>query len=103
MQRVAVVGAGLAGSRVCQELRSQGYDGSITLLGAEEHLPYDRPPLSKDLLFGRIQDTTLPMAWEVLDVDVRTGVGVTGLQPGQLATSAGDVAFDRAVVAVGAT
>lgn len=102
MQRVAVVGAGMAGARVCEELRSQGYDGSIVLVGAEPHLPYDRPPLSKGLLFGRTDDSTLPVAWEDIDVDVRLGVTATRLEPGQLSTSAGLIEFDSVVLALGA-
>ena len=47
---MVIVGAGLAGASAVEELREQGYDGDITLLGAEPHLPYDRPPLSKALL-----------------------------------------------------
>lgn len=47
---VIVVGAGLAGLRTVQALRAQGFEGKITVIGAEPHLPYDRPPLSKRLL-----------------------------------------------------
>ena len=43
---VIVVGASLAGWRAVETLRTDGYEGTITLVGAEEHLPYDRPPLS---------------------------------------------------------
>ncbi|MDD9207652.1 FAD-dependent oxidoreductase, partial [Georgenia sp. 10Sc9-8] len=47
---VLVVGAGLAGLRTAAELRARGFSGNLTVVGAEEHLPYDRPPLSKELL-----------------------------------------------------
>ena len=50
--RVLVVGAGVAGFTVADELRHAGFEGSITLVGAETHLPYDRPPLSKQVLLG---------------------------------------------------
>ncbi len=50
---VIVVGAGLAGWRLVQALRRENYDGAISLVGAEPHLPYDRPPLSKQVLRGR--------------------------------------------------
>lgn len=49
-RRLVVVGASLAGLRAVEGARRAGFDGTVTLLGAEEHLPYDRPPLSKELL-----------------------------------------------------
>ena len=52
MKRVVVVGAGIAGLRAAEALRSAGYDGRLTLVGAEEEEPYDRPPLSKEVLTG---------------------------------------------------
>jgi 3-phenylpropionate/trans-cinnamate dioxygenase ferredoxin reductase subunit len=54
---IAIVGAGLAGARAAQSLRRQGFDGRINLIGAEEHPPYDRPPLSKDVLAGTTSAT----------------------------------------------
>ncbi|MBS4685598.1 FAD-dependent oxidoreductase, partial [Klebsiella pneumoniae] len=51
-QRVLIVGAGHAGGRVAQALRSDGFGGRILLLGAEPHTPYERPALSKELLLG---------------------------------------------------
>lgn len=52
MDRVVVVGAGLAGLRACEGLRSREFDGEIVLIGDEPHAPYDRPPLSKQFLSG---------------------------------------------------
>lgn len=52
LKDIIVVGASLAGLRACEALRHRGFDGRITLVGAEEHLPYDRPPLSKEVLRG---------------------------------------------------
>ena len=49
---IVVVGAGLAGAKAVEELREQGYGGDLTLVGAEHHTPYERPPLSKGLLLG---------------------------------------------------
>ncbi len=96
---VVVVGAGLAGSRAVQELRTQGHTGPVTLLGAEPHLPYDRPPLSKGLLQGVVDDTTLEGE---LDADVRLSTRATGLRPGTVETSDGDLAYDGLVLATGA-
>jgi len=49
---VLVVGASLAGWRAVETLRAEGFDGKISLIGQERHLPYDRPPLSKQVLAG---------------------------------------------------
>lgn len=58
---VAVVGAGLAGVRVCEALRRLGYDAPITLIGEESHPPYTRPPLSKELLRGEVEPQALTL------------------------------------------
>ncbi|QXF83150.1 3-phenylpropionate/trans-cinnamate dioxygenase ferredoxin reductase subunit [Rhodococcus pyridinivorans] len=58
-ERVVVVGAGLAAVRTAEELRRAGYEGELVLVGDETHLPYDRPPLSKEVLRGDRDDTTL--------------------------------------------
>ena len=84
-------------------LRDQGYDGALTLLGAEDEPPYDRPPLSKQLLKGEVDSTTLEADWEVLDVDLRLGVRAIAVADGVLATDQGDVAFERCVLATGAS
>ena len=52
MERITVVGASLAGLRACETLRTDVFGGRITLVGAEDEFPYDRPPLSKKLLAG---------------------------------------------------
>src|SRR5580693_5265985 len=53
MDSVIVVGASLAGWRATEGLRAEGFEGKITLVGEEAHLPYDRPPLSKQILAGK--------------------------------------------------
>ncbi|HEV7183298.1 MAG TPA: FAD-dependent oxidoreductase [Leifsonia sp.] len=63
---VVIAGAGLAGATTATELREQGFDGRILLLGAEEHAPYIRPPLSKEYLKGEAERSTVfvhPQAW----------------------------------------
>jgi 3-phenylpropionate/trans-cinnamate dioxygenase ferredoxin reductase component len=102
VDRVVVVGAGMAGSRSCEELRAQGFEGEIVLFGAEQHLPYDRPPLSKEVLAGDLDDTALEVPWDRLDVDVRLGVAATGLRPGTVETTGGDLPYDGLVLATGA-
>ena len=52
LRRIAIVGASLAGLRAAETLRDRGFDGELTLIGDEPHRPYDRPPLSKQVLQG---------------------------------------------------
>ena len=80
MQTVVVVGASLAGLRATEALRRDGFDGRIVLVGAEPHLPYDRPPLSKQLLAGEweAQELVLRRApYDELELDLRLGVRAT--------------------------
>lgn len=51
-EHVVVLGGGLAGAKTVEALRDQGFTGAVTLLAAETHLPYERPPLSKTYLAG---------------------------------------------------
>ena len=99
---VVVAGAGLAGLRTIEELRGRGYAGRLTLVGAETRLPYDRPPLSKKLLTGEVDDTTLRPDLDALDVQARLGERATGLAGGVLETDRGRYAFDALVLATGA-
>ncbi len=74
---ITIVGASLAGLRAAESLRRGDYDGPITLIGAEPHLPYDRPPLSKQFLSGEWEADRLlltkPDKLEELDLDLRLG------------------------------
>jgi len=101
---VVVVGGGLAAARSCEQLREQGHAGRITLIGAETHLPYDRPPLSKDVLVGELDDTTLRVDYTSLNVTVRAGVRATGLRPTDrvLLTDVGEIPYDGLILATGA-
>jgi NADPH-dependent 2,4-dienoyl-CoA reductase/sulfur reductase-like enzyme len=80
---VVVVGAGVAGWRFVEALRREGYEGAITLAGDETHPPYDRPPLSKQVLSGKWEvDKTLlatPELLEKMEVTLRLGVRATAL------------------------
>jgi 3-phenylpropionate/trans-cinnamate dioxygenase ferredoxin reductase component len=107
-EHVVVAGAGLAGLRTIEELRGRGYAGRVTLVGAETRLPYDRPPLSKKLMIGELDDTTLRPDLEALDVQARLAESAVGLSDGVLATAtaAGDAGrydFDALVLATGAS
>ncbi|HSA52759.1 MAG TPA: FAD-dependent oxidoreductase [Yinghuangia sp.] len=107
MENVLVVGAGMAGLQTVLGLRELGYAGRVALLGAERHRPYDRPPLSKDVLSGKTDDTTFDADWAALDVELLLGRPATGLrlrdraEGGFVDTDAGPVEFDRLVIATG--
>ncbi|MCM3885732.1 NAD(P)/FAD-dependent oxidoreductase [Frankia sp. R82] len=99
MQRIVIVGAGMAGGRAAVELRKRGFEGDVVLVGAETRRPYDRPPLSKAVLVGRTDDTTIPLTLD--GVEVITGRRATGLRPGTVETDAGPLAYDGLVLATG--
>jgi len=102
---VVVVGGGLAAARACAALRRQGFAGRITLLGAEPHPPYDRPPLSKDVLAGKRDSTALPFDVAALRVDACPGEAATGLDLArrEVLTERRRLPFDGLVIATGAT
>ena len=100
--RVVVVGAGLAGLRVVEELRARGFGGAVTLIGAESRPPYDRPPLSKKVMTGELDDSSLRADLESLSVDVRLGETATALTGHVLRTDAAEHEWDALVVATGA-
>ncbi|HEX5116260.1 MAG TPA: FAD-dependent oxidoreductase [Pseudonocardiaceae bacterium] len=80
-----IVGGGLAGAKAAEALREQGFDGRVVLVGAEVHLPYERPPLSKDYLAGRAERTSFDVhdeAWFAdHDVELKLGVEAIGINP----------------------
>jgi len=103
--RIAIVGASLAGLRAAEALREKGFDGSLTVIGDEPHEPYDRPPLSKQVLKGWVpaDHTKLPRLRRV-DADWKLGVAAVGLDRinhvVKLANGA-DVEYDRLLIATG--
>jgi 3-phenylpropionate/trans-cinnamate dioxygenase ferredoxin reductase subunit len=100
--KVVVVGAGLAGLRVVEELRARGFGGAVTLIGAESLPPYDRPPLSKKVMTGELDDSSLRADLESLSVDVRLSETATALTGHVLHTDAAEHEWDALVVATGA-
>ncbi len=107
MKSIAVVGASLAGLSAARALRAQGFDGRLTLIGTEAHRPYDRPPLSKDFLAGRMTEADLALETddEDLAADWRLGVAAAGLDPRErrvLLADGTSVRADGVVVATGA-
>src|SRR5215472_4974774 len=101
-ERIVVVGGGLAGLRTVEELRSAGYAGGLVLIGSESRPPYDRPPLSKQLMVGALDDTTLRAELGSLEADVRLGELATEVGEGVLRTERAEYAFDGLVLATGA-
>ncbi|MGW1776177.1 NAD(P)/FAD-dependent oxidoreductase [Streptomyces sp. NPDC002104] len=101
---VVVVGAGMAGVQTAVALREQGWTGPVTLLGAEPHQPYDRPPLSKAVLLGKAEDSAFDVDFEELGIELRLGVEVTGLRAAdrEVDTEAGPVPYEVLVLATGA-
>ncbi len=112
--RIVVVGASLAGARAVHSVRAAGHDGPLTLIGAEPHLPYDRPPLSKEFLTGDQEPGSLALdpdgAYHDLDVEVMLSTHAVGLDVAArtvaVAPAAGGsaetVPFDGLVIATGA-
>jgi len=79
-----IVGAGLAAAAAAAELRGRGFDGRLVMIGAEEHPPYERPPLSKEYLRGEQNEPVFarPADWyEENDVELRLGTRVASLDP----------------------
>jgi 3-phenylpropionate/trans-cinnamate dioxygenase ferredoxin reductase component len=107
---VVIVGAGLAAATAAETLRAEGFDGPLTMIGAEEHLPYLRPPLSKGYLAGSDGEDALviqPAAWyQEHDVEVRTGVTALRIDREQQVVECSDsrsVPYDRLLIATGAS
>ncbi|GFE19462.1 pyridine nucleotide-disulfide oxidoreductase [Streptomyces glebosus] len=103
--RIVIVGASLTGLRAAEKLREEGFTGSLTLVGEEPQPPYDRPPLSKQVLLGKVPagQTGLPQLRE-LDAQWKLGVRATGLDPIEkrvLLADGAEVPFDRLLIATG--
>jgi 3-phenylpropionate/trans-cinnamate dioxygenase ferredoxin reductase subunit len=108
IERVVIVGAGLAGARAAEALRKDGYDGAITLLGDEADRPYIRPPLSKDYSVARATATrsmcTRPAFYDEQQIDLRSSTKVREIAPGSREVILEDghrLPFDRLLLATG--
>ena len=106
---VVIIGGGLAGAATAAALRKQGYDGRLILLAAEDDLPYERPPLSKDILLGRarFEDAVIhPQEWYAEhEVDLRLATRATSVDTAahQVRLQDGSVVgYDALVLATGA-
>jgi NADPH-dependent 2,4-dienoyl-CoA reductase/sulfur reductase-like enzyme len=109
LRDVVVVGAGVAGFRAAETLRQNGFDGALTIVGAERQAPYHRPPLSKKLLAGEIQRAGIDIAPQFdLDARVLRGASAVGLDDASRTVHLHDdgqdlsLSYDGLVIASGA-
>jgi len=110
LHRIVVVGASLAGLRACETLRQEGFDGEITLIGAEQEVPYDRPPLSKKLLAGDWEPDRIRLRkdedFASLRLTLRLGVRAVALDTTTRTVSLDDastVTYEGLIIATGAS
>jgi 3-phenylpropionate/trans-cinnamate dioxygenase ferredoxin reductase subunit len=107
MSHIIVIGAGQAGSSLVAKLRKDGFEGEITLIGAENTLPYQRPPLSKAYLLGEMELERLFLRPESFYADnnitLRLGTVVTAIDAGAKTLSLGDevIAYDQLALTTG--
>jgi 3-phenylpropionate/trans-cinnamate dioxygenase ferredoxin reductase subunit len=108
-QRIVIVGGGLAGAKAAETLRDEGFDGDLTIVGAERERPYERPPLSKEVLRGEKDRETARVHeqgfYEGADIALRLGEAAAALDPaaGTVALDGGDtLRWDRVLIATGA-
>ncbi|MGZ4515838.1 MAG: NAD(P)/FAD-dependent oxidoreductase [Mycobacterium sp.] len=106
--RFVIIGGGLAGAKAVEALRDSGFDGQITLFAEEEHLPYERPPLSKEYLAGKkaLTDFTVQNSdwYHDHDVDLRLGARVSAFNPAEHAVALPDgttVRYEKLLLATG--
>ena len=110
MSPVVIVGAGHGGVQLAASLRDGGFDGEIVLVDAQEQLPYQRPPLSKQYLTGEISDDDLllrpPNFFASRDIDLRLGTRVTGIARSRRMVQLHDgmeIPYNQLILAQGAT
>jgi 3-phenylpropionate/trans-cinnamate dioxygenase ferredoxin reductase subunit len=104
-----IVGASLTGAKAAEELRSNGFDGRVMLVGAEPERPYERPPLTKDYLRGESERAKAYVHpdgfYEEQEIELVTGVTVTAIDPGASQVTLDDgrrLGYDRLLVTTGA-
>ena len=106
MQRVVVVGAGMGGLRAAEGVRKAGYADQLVLVGAEIHMPYNRPPLSKEVLATEVEHerVAFPLRAALGEVDWRLGLTASRLDLDRRVlhtADGGEVPYDGLVIATG--
>ncbi|WP_027244817.1 NAD(P)/FAD-dependent oxidoreductase [Leisingera daeponensis] len=107
MSHIVVIGAGQAGASLVAKLRKDGFEGEITLIGAEEALPYQRPPLSKAYLLGEMEVERLFLRPESFyaenNITLKLGQRVTAIDPAAKTVSLGDevISYDQLALTTG--
>ncbi|GAA4292033.1 FAD/NAD(P)-binding oxidoreductase [Mycobacterium paraffinicum] len=101
-----IVGGGLAAARTAEQLRRSEYTGRVTIISDEVHVPYDRPPLSKEVLRKEVDDVALkPREWyDENDITLRLGAAATGLDTAAQTVTLADgsvIGYDELVIATG--
>ncbi|MGZ4533271.1 MAG: NAD(P)/FAD-dependent oxidoreductase [Mycobacteriaceae bacterium] len=110
MGTFVIVGAGLAGAKAAEALREQGFDGRLVLLGDEPDAPYERPPLSKDYLQGKVARDSLfvhtPDWYTRNDVELRLSTTATGIAPDSKHITLADgelIEYEKLLLTTGST
>ncbi|WP_264044642.1 NAD(P)/FAD-dependent oxidoreductase [Mycobacterium paraffinicum] len=103
---IVIVGGGLAAARTAEQLRRSEYTGRVTIISDEVHVPYDRPPLSKEVLRKEVDDVALkPREWyDENDITLRLGAAATGLDTAAQTVTLADgsvIGYDELVIATG--
>lgn len=103
---IIIVGGGLAAARTAEQLRRSEFGGPITIVSDEDHLPYDRPPLSKDVLSGKTDDVTLKPAkfYAENHITLLLGTAATALDPQARKLTLADgraLEYDELIIATG--
>src|ERR1700757_2984144 len=103
---ILIVGGGLAATRTAEQLRRAGYTGTLAIVSDEVHLPYDRPPLSKEVLRSEVDDATLKPRefYDEQNITLRLGSAATGLDTAEQTVTLADgtaLGYDELVIATG--
>lgn len=107
-ERIVIIGASLAGAKAAETLRSEGWGGEVVLIGNETELPYERPPLSKDVLLGKGEPKSAEIhdqAWyDENSIELRLGVEAAAIDTAAKTVSLSDgsqISYDKLLIATG--